>query len=78
MPGQQVVLLHCGVQNVMYDGVQWEVENPPFDAASAPDPTFSGFGTWERDADVLTFTDDEGAVLRFTRWDGTPDPEVCA
>jgi hypothetical protein len=62
----------------MYDGAQWEVENPPFDGGSAANAAFSGFGTWDRDADVLTFTDREGAVLRFTRWDGTPSPQGCA
>ena len=77
-PGQSVVLLHCGVQNIMHEGVEWEVENAPFDAGSAPEPTFSGFGTFDREADVLTFTDRKGAVLRFTRWDGTPDPNTCA
>jgi hypothetical protein len=77
-PGQQVILLHCGVQNVQYDGAEWEVENAPFDAGSAPDSTFSGFGTFNRDGEVVTFTDREGAVLRFTRWDGTPDPYNCA
>ena len=77
-PGQQVVLLHCGVQNIMYEGVQWEVENAPFDAGSPPERTFSGFGSFDRVDDVLTFTDREGAVLRFTRWDGTPDPNTCA
>lgn len=77
-PGQSVVLLHCGVQNIMYEGAEWEVENSPFDAGSAPEPTFSGFGTFAREADVLIFTDRKGAVLRFTRWDGTPDPNTCA
>lgn len=77
-PGQSVVLLHCGVQNIMYGGVEWEVENAPFDAGSAPEPTFSGFGKFDRAADVLTFTDRKGAVLRFTPWDGTPDPNTCA
>lgn len=77
-PGQQVVLLHCGVQNVEYEGLEWEVENAPFDAGSAPEPTFSGFGTFSRTGDSLTFTDREGAVLHFSRWDGTPDPATCA
>lgn len=76
-PGQQVVLLHCGVQNIMYEGVQWEVENPAFDAGTPPEPTFSGLGTFDRDEAVLTFTDREGAVVRFTRWDGTPNPGTC-
>lgn len=77
-PGQQVVLLHCGVQDVMYEGVRWEVEDPPFDSGSAPEQTFSGFGTWEREAAFLTFTDAKGAVLRFTRWNGEDDAEAGA
>jgi hypothetical protein len=71
------VLLHCGVQNIIYAGVQWEVENSPFDAGSRPEPAFSGFGTFDRYDDVLTFTDRKGAVLRFTRWDGTRAPATC-
>lgn len=76
-PGQQVALYHCGVQTLTYDGRSWEVEDPPFDGTNAPD-SFSGFGTFERVGDVLTFTDREGAQLRFTPDDGTPDPYVCA
>ena len=76
-PGQQVVLHHCGVQPVNYDNRSWEVEDPPFDMGSAP-RTFSGFGTFRRDGDVLTFRDRKGARLTFTPDDGTPDPYNCA
>ena len=76
-PGQQVLLHHCGVQPVTYEGERWEVENPPFDLTNAPDG-FSGFGTFRRGGEVLTFTDREGARLTFTPDDGTPDPYTCA
>jgi uncharacterized lipoprotein NlpE involved in copper resistance len=76
-PGQQVLLYHCGIQPVTYEDRSWEVEKPPFDATNAPD-TFSGFGTFSRTADVLTFTDGKGARLTFTPNDGTPDPYNCA
>ncbi len=62
----------------MFDGVRWEVEDPPFDATNAPESTFSGFGTWKRDADLLVFIDDEGAVVQFTRWNGEADEGICA
>lgn len=76
-PGQQVALYHCGVQPLMYESRAWEVEDPPFDATNAPD-TFSGFGTFSRTGDVLTFLDRDGARLTFTPDDGTPDPYLCA
>jgi hypothetical protein len=76
-PGQQVALHHCGVQDVTYDGRTWEVENDPFDLTNAPD-TFSGFGSFGRSGDTLTFTDRAGARLTFTPYDGTPDPYNCA
>ena len=63
----QVTLTHCGVANIQHDGLEWEVENAPFDGGSAPDPTFSGYGTFRRD----------GGALTFTPWDGTPDPYNC-
>lgn len=75
--GQDVKLHHCGVVNVTYDGQEWEVEDEPFDGTTAPD-TFSGFGTFSRNGDTLTFVDREGAQLVFTPYDGTPDPETCA
>ena len=74
----QVSLTHCGVANIAYDGVEWEVENAPFDGGSAPEPGFSGYGTLSRDGEALSFADVQGAVLNFTRWDGTPDPYSCA
>lgn len=73
---QQVSLYHCGIQNIEYDGRQWEVDAPPFDATNAPD-SFSGFGSFRRDGDVVTFTDREGVQLAFTPDDGTPDPYNC-
>ena len=73
----QVTLTHCGVANIQHDGLEWEVENAPFDGGSAPDPTFSGYGTFRRDGGALTFMDEQGAVLNFTPWDGTPDPYNC-
>lgn len=76
-PGQSVVLHHCGVVNIAYEGQEWEVEDPPFDATNAPD-SFSGFGSFRRDGDQLLFTDDKGATLSFTAWDGEADPFVCA
>lgn len=75
-PGQSVVLHHCGVVNIAYEGQEWEVENEPFAATNAPD-AFSGFGSFERAGDALIFTDDKGATLSFTPWDGEPDPYVC-
>lgn len=71
-----VMLYHCGVSNVMFDGQEWEVENDPFDATTAPG-SFTGFGVFARRGDVLTFEDDGGTTLNFTRWDGTPDPFIC-
>lgn len=76
-PGQQVALHHCGVVNVEYEGQEWEVEAPPFDGTNAPD-TFSGYGSFERRGEQLIFSDDKGATLTFTLWDGTPDPYNCA
>lgn len=76
-PGQSVVLLHCGVQNIMYEGIEWEVEDIPFDGTNAPD-TFTGFGSFDRRGESLLFTDDLGATLTFVRWDGTPNPYNCA
>ena len=76
-PGQQVALFHCGVMNVEYEDQEWEVENDPFDATNAPE-TFSGFGSFQRDGDTLTFVDRAGARLTFTPYDGTPDPSTCA
>ena len=75
--GQSVVLHHCGVVNIAYDGQEWEVENAPFDATNAP-PSFSGFGSFERTGEALLFTDDRGATLSFTPSDGQADPSVCA
>lgn len=75
-PGQAVVLHHCGVVNISYEDQEWEVENDPFDATNAPD-TFSGFGSLEREGEALLFTDNKGATLSFTRWDGEPDPYNC-
>lgn len=75
-PGQSVVLHQCGVVNISYGGQEWEVENDPFDETNAPG-TFSGYGTFERSGDTLVFKDDEGATLRFTAWDGRPDPLNC-
>lgn len=74
--GQSVVLHHCGVVNIAYGGQEWEVEDDPFDMSTAPD-TFSGFGSFSREHDVLTFKDDKGATLTFTPWDGTADPYIC-
>ena len=75
--GQDVKLHHCGIVNVTYEGQEWEVEHEPFDGTNAPD-SFSGYGTFSRNGDTLTFVDREGAQLTFTPYDGTPDPEVCA
>ena len=75
-PGQQVVLYHCGVQPVTYEGRSWEVEEPPFDPTNAPD-SFSDFGEFERKGDTLTFDDREGARLDFVINDGTPNPFNC-
>jgi hypothetical protein len=76
-PGQQVVLHHCGVLPVNYDGRQWEVEQPPFDLTNAPD-TYSGFGEFTLDGDTLHFADRDGARLDFTVEDHSPPPDVCA
>ena len=76
-PGQSVVLHHCGVANIAYEGEEWEVENEPFDATNAPD-SFSGFGSFRREGEALIYTDDKGASLTFTLWDGAGDPGVCA
>ena len=75
-PGQSVVLNHCGVVNISYEGQEWEVEEIPFDGTNAPD-TFSGFGSFDRRGESLLFTDDKGATLTFVRWDGTPNPYNC-
>jgi len=74
--GPQVVLYHCGVDPLRYDGVLWEVVAPPFDGTNAPD-TFTGFGTFQRDGERLLFTDRGGARLTFTIDDGVP-PSPCA
>ena len=76
VPGQQVVLHHCGVQPVTFKGRSWEVEEPPFDQTNAPD-SFSGFGQFDRNGDTLTFDDREGARLTFVVNDGTPNPYNC-
>lgn len=76
-PGQSVVLHHCGVVDIAYEGERWEVEDAPFDATNAPE-SFSGFGSFRREGEALVFTDDEGASLTFTRWDGEADAGVCA
>ena len=73
---RQVLLHHCGVQPVLHDGKRWEVEAPPFDATNAP-RDFSGYGTFDRAADVATFSDRNGAQLVFTPDDGTPNPYNC-
>ena len=76
VPGQQVVLHHCGVQPVTFEGRSWEVEEPRFDQRNAPD-SFSGFGQFDRNGDTLTFDDREGARLAFVVNDGTPNPYNC-
>ena len=76
-PGQSVVLHHCGVVNISYEGQEWEVEDDPFDATNAPG-TFSGYGSFTREGEALLFTDDKGATLSFTPWDGETDPFTCA
>jgi hypothetical protein len=58
-------LYHCGVQNLTYEGMAWEVENEPLDLTNAPD-TFTGFGSFARNGDMLTITDRAGATLTFT------------
>ncbi|HUR12907.1 MAG TPA: hypothetical protein VM097_00290 [Mycobacteriales bacterium] len=63
--------------NVQFEGQEWEVEDAPFDGTNAPD-TFSGFGSFARRGEALLFSDDKGATLTFTLWDGTPDPYNCA
>ncbi len=68
-PGQQVVPDHCGIQPVTYDGRLWEVKRAPFDMGNAPD-TFSGFGEFRVEGDLLQFVDREGAMLTFTLDDG--------
>lgn len=65
---QQVALYHCGVQNLTYEGMSWEVENDPFDLTNAPD-TFTGFGSLNRNGDLLTFTDRAGTTLTFTPYE---------
>jgi hypothetical protein len=75
-PGQQVVLYHCGVLPVTYDGRQWEVENPLFDATNAPD-TFSGFGEFTLEGETLHFADRDGATIDFTV-DNHSSPGICA
>lgn len=69
----QVTLFHCGVNQVSYDGATWEVINPPFDATNAP-ATFSGFGRFQRDGDVLHFVDQFGTTIDFTVDDGVAGP----
>ena len=73
----QVLLSHCAVQPVLYGGEPWEVQAPPFDATNAP-KTFSGYGTFDRAADALKFSDRNGAQLVFTPDDGTPNPYNCS
>ena len=75
-PGQQVVLHHCGVQPLTYEGASWAVEDAPFDLTTAPD-TFSGFGAFHRAGHTLTFQDRARARLIFTVDDGRPDPYHC-
>lgn len=72
----QVTLYHCGVNPVVYDGVTWEVNDPPFDGTNAP-ATFSGFGQFVRDGNVLHFSDKAGATIDFTPDDAVVGPP-CA
>ena len=73
---RQVLPYHCGVQAVLYDGKPWDVEAPPFDATNAPQ-THSGYSTLDTAAQVLMFSDRDGAQLVFTPDDGTPNPYNC-
>lgn len=73
-PGQQVVPDHCGVQPVTYDGRLWEMKRAPFDMGNAPD-TFSGFGEFGIEGELLRFVDRKGTTLTFTLDDGVPP--VC-
>lgn len=75
--GPEVLLHHCGVRPVTFDGREWEVTKVPFDATNAPS-TFSGEGTYTMSEATLVFADRAGARLVFTPDDGKPNGPPCA
>lgn len=75
---QSVVLTHCGILHIRYQGQEWEVLRPPFNGGGTVPDTFTGFGSFAREGEALMYTDERGATLRFTVEDGKPDPHICA
>lgn len=75
---QSVVLTHCGILHIRYQGQEWEVLRPPFYRGSTVPDTFTGFGSFARDGEALMYTDERGATLRFTVNDGQEATVGCA
>lgn len=75
---QSVVLTHCGILHIRYEGQEWEVTRPPFTGGAGVPDTFTGFGSFARDGEALMYTDERGATLRFTVDDGQEAPVACA
>lgn len=73
----RVALYHCGVEPVMFEGREWVVPSPPFDATNAP-AGFAGTGRMTRTSEVeAVYVDRSGARIDFRVLEGW-QPPPCA